>query len=84
MKPTQIIYAHPETIALMAENTITVDGHKVPRRFTGWRVKFWDRLEAALLVFRGEADALVWYEDMERAKPSEPADAPAPGAAACT
>lgn len=51
MRPTLIIYAHPDTLALMAE-------HKT--RFAGRRYKFTERLYAAWLVFTGRADAISW------------------------
>lgn len=63
MKPTYIVYAHPDTVALMSRNTITLrDGFTVPRRFSGTRKTIRQRLEAAWLVFTGRADALVWLD----------------------
>lgn len=68
MRPTQIIYAHPDIIALMGANTVTLpNGHEVPRRFSGTRTNIRQRLEAAWLVFTGRADALVWYQEIGRA-----------------
>jgi hypothetical protein len=51
MRPTLIIYAHPDTLALMAENKT---------RFAGRRHKFAERFYAAWLVFTGRADAISW------------------------
>lgn len=53
MRPTMILYAHPETFALLAEDC---------RRFAGKRYTMRDRLRAAYLVFVGRADALSWEE----------------------
>lgn len=51
MRPTTIIYAHPETFRILAEDT---------RRFSGSRRSLPDRMFAAWLVFTGRADALSW------------------------
>jgi len=51
MRGTQIIFAHQDTFALLAER---------PRRFTATRHGIWGRLYAAWLVFSGQADALMW------------------------
>jgi len=48
-----ILYAHPETFQILAEE---------PRRFSGTRSSFRERLGAAWLVFVGKADALSWEE----------------------
>lgn len=53
MRGTLIVYAHPETLRLMAEHQ---------KRFYGHRESFRDRLYAAWLVFSGRADALSWEE----------------------
>lgn len=51
MRETMIVFAHRETLSLLAE-----EGH----RFSGTRRGFWPRLYAAWLVFSGQADALMW------------------------
>ena len=53
MRGTLIVYAHPETFLILAEDT---------KRFYGHRENFRDRLYAAWLVFTGRADALCWDE----------------------
>jgi len=53
MRPTMILYAHPETFRMLSER---------PRRFSGTRTGFWERAFAAWLVFTGRADALSWEE----------------------
>jgi hypothetical protein len=52
MRPTMIVYAHPETLRLAAEYG----------RFSGTRSRIIERLYAAWLVFTGRADALSWEE----------------------
>lgn len=54
MRGTLIVYAHPETFRILAEDH--------PKRFYGHRERFLDRLYAAWLVFTGRADALSWEE----------------------
>lgn len=51
MRPTLIVYAHPETLRILSE---------VNHRFSGRRQSFRDRFYAAWLVFTGRADALMW------------------------
>jgi len=51
MRPTMIIYAHPDTLRILSEEN---------RRFSGTRRTLRDRLYAAWLVFTGRADALMW------------------------
>ncbi|WP_315768437.1 MULTISPECIES: hypothetical protein [unclassified Bradyrhizobium] len=51
MRPTLIVYAHPDTLQILAETG---------KRFAGGRRSFRDRLHAAWLVFTGRADALMW------------------------
>lgn len=53
MRPTMILYAHPDTFRIMAEEM---------ERFSGTRRGFRERLFAAWLVFSGRADALSWEE----------------------
>ena len=51
MRPTTIIYAHPETLRILSEEN---------RRFSGTRRTFLERVYASWLVFTGRADALMW------------------------
>ena len=51
MRPTLIIYAHPQTFSLLARDCY---------RFAGTRRSIFARLYAAYLVFVGRADALSW------------------------
>lgn len=61
MKPTNILYMHPELVAVMQSAVRTGShGYPINIRFDGHRVSLRDRLEAAWLVFTGRADALVW------------------------
>lgn len=53
MRETMILYAHPATFELLAND---------PKRFSGTRSGFWQRAYAAWLVFCGRADALCWEE----------------------
>lgn len=53
MRPTMILYAHPETLGLLARDM---------KRFSGTRSTIRERLYAAWLVFTGRADALSWEE----------------------
>lgn len=53
MKPTMILYAHPETFRILSEDC---------KRFSGSRHTFFARLYAAWKVFTGAADALSWEE----------------------
>lgn len=52
MRGTMIVYAHPDTLRLVAEHG----------RFSPTRRGFFERLYAAWLVFTGRADALSWDE----------------------
>jgi hypothetical protein len=63
MRGTLIVYAHPETLRLMAEHQ---------KRFYGHRESFRDRFYAAWLVFTGRADALSWEAWPESDPPSVP------------
>ncbi len=51
MRPTLIVYAHPDTLRILSETG---------QRFAGRRSSFRDRFHAAWLVFTGRADALSW------------------------
>lgn len=51
MRPTLIVYAHPQTLRILSDEN---------RRFSGTRRRFGERLYAAWLVFTGRADALMW------------------------
>lgn len=51
MRGTTIIYAHPETLRLIAREQI---------RFSPTRTGLWERAEASWKVFTGKADALSW------------------------
>ncbi len=70
MRETMIVYAHPNTFQLLAEN---------PRRFSGTRKGILERAYAAWLVFCGRADALCWEEwerqqmrlNQQKAEPKE-------------
>jgi hypothetical protein len=55
MRATSIIYAHPETLRILAEG--------YPLRFSGTRASLRQRLYAAWLVFSGKADAITWDYD---------------------
>jgi len=54
MRPTLIVYAHPDTLRILSEEN---------RRFSGTRRTFRARLYAAWLVFTGRADALMWQDE---------------------
>lgn len=56
MRPTLIVYAHPDTFRAMGE---------AMTRFAGTRRRFCDRLYAAWLVFTGRADALYWERNIQ-------------------
>ena len=58
MKPTMILYAHPETLRILSERMV---------RFSGTRTTLWQRAFAAWKVFTGKADALSWEEWPPRA-----------------
>jgi hypothetical protein len=51
LKPTLIVYAHPATLRILADEMV---------RFSGRRTSVRDRLYAAWKVFSGKADALSW------------------------
>lgn len=70
MRPTLIVYAHPETFRILSEGC---------GRFDGTRRSFRDRLYAAWLVFTGRADALMWPEDNALTVPSTPRATPSSG-----
>jgi hypothetical protein len=54
MRGTTIIYAHPQTLAILSE--------EYPLRFSATRHGFWARVYAAWLVFSGQADAITWLD----------------------
>lgn len=53
MRGTTIIYAHPETLRIMAEEQV---------RFSPSTTGLLERARAAWKVFTGKADALSWEE----------------------
>jgi hypothetical protein len=57
MRPTLIVWAHPETLRILSE--------EYPLRFSGTRHSLRDRLYAAWLVFTGRADALCWPDSQQ-------------------
>ena len=59
MRPTMILYAHPQSLRILADDMV---------RFSGTRTAIHERLYAAWLVFIGEADALCWTEWNKRRK----------------
>jgi hypothetical protein len=63
MRPTMIVYAHPETLRILSEEN---------RRFSGTRRGFWERTYAAWLVFSGRADALMWEGEFGAGHPRSP------------
>ncbi|WP_315782325.1 hypothetical protein [Bradyrhizobium sp. SZCCHNPS1003] len=51
MRPTLIVYAHPDTLRILSETG---------QRFAGRRRSFIERFQAAWMVFTGRADAITW------------------------
>lgn len=72
MRGTTIYYASPEWVRLLQNHQRKMpDGRSVPARMYGHRRGFFERLEAALLVFTGRADALVWMETVDEQETRE-------------
>jgi hypothetical protein len=67
MRGTLIHYVSDEWANLLKSHRhFRQDGTTTPARFYGHRTGFFERLEAAWLVFTGKADALMWPQDYDR------------------